>query len=89
MWLQKSSQLGLPLKDAMVPTTCHPCQFPALVHCETTHMPILPEEKGQCGGGNKEGRWWDSFWQAEELVKLRLEVQQLSQAYLTLNLNGS
>ena len=52
-------------------------------------MPIPPEENGQCGGGNKEGRGWDCFWQAEELVKLRLEIQELSQAHLTLNLNGS
>lgn len=52
-------------------------------------MPILPEEKGQCGGGNKQGRGWDSFWQAEVLVKLRLEIQELSQAHRTLNLNGS
>lgn len=52
-------------------------------------MPIPPEEKGQCGGGNKEGRGCDSFWQAEELVKLRLEIQELSQTHVTLNLNGS
>lgn len=52
-------------------------------------MPIPPEEKGQCGSGKKEGRGWDSVWQAEELVKLRLEIQELSQAHLTLNLNGS
>lgn len=47
-------------------------------------MPMPPEEKGQCGGGNKEGRGWGSFWQAEEL-----EMQELSKARLTLNLNGS
>lgn len=29
------------------------------------------------------------FWQAEELVKLKLEIQELSQAHLKLNPNGS
>lgn len=52
-------------------------------------MLVVPEEKGQCGGGIKEGRGWDSFWQAEELVKLKLEIQELSQAHLKLNPNGS
>ena len=70
-------------------TCCHPRQFPASVRCGATRVPVPPAEKGQRGGGKKEGRAWDSFWQGEELVKLRLEVQELSQARLTLKLNGS
>lgn len=49
LWLHKSSQLALLLKEAVRPTCSHPHRFPALVHCETTHMPIPPEEKGQLG----------------------------------------
>lgn len=47
VWLHKSSQLALLLKEAVVPGCCHLCWFSAVVCCETTRAPPPPEEKGQ------------------------------------------